>query len=93
MRRALPDKLGRPKEALISAWAGFPSDPGTFTCRKLLRQAPEAKRRPWHEKAMKAAGQGALDSLTDLWLHVKETARLADRLGRASDAELEGLSH
>jgi uncharacterized Zn finger protein len=42
---------------------------------------------------MTAAERGDLASLIELWLKVKETGRLAERLERASDHELEGLSH
>jgi hypothetical protein len=42
---------------------------------------------------MDTAERGGLDSVIGLWLSAKEIGRLADRLGRASDAELETLSH
>ena len=44
-------------------------------------------------KAMDAAENGNLASLIELWLEVKEAGRLTERLNRASDGELEGLSH
>jgi uncharacterized Zn finger protein len=42
---------------------------------------------------MAAAEAGDLDSLIQLWLSSKEIDRLVERLDRASDAELEALSH
>ena len=42
---------------------------------------------------MDTAERGSLDSVIELWLSAKEIDRLADRLGSASDAELESLSH
>jgi hypothetical protein len=42
---------------------------------------------------MVVAEQGDLASLIEFWLSVKEIERLIERLSRASDAELEGLSH
>ena len=93
MRRALLVKLGRGGEALDSAWAEFQADPGKFTYEELFRYVPKTKRAAWHEKAMEAAEQGELDSLIELWLGAKEIARLAARLDRASNTELERLSH
>ena len=93
MRRALLVKLGRGGEALDSAWAEFQADPGKFTYEELFCYVPKTKRAAWHEKAMEAAEQGELDSLIELWLSAKEIARLAARLDRASNTELERLSH
>jgi hypothetical protein len=93
MRRALLVKLDRGGEALESAWAEFQAQPGKFTYEELVRYVPKAARGLWHEKAMDAAEQGALDSVIELWVAAKETRRLAERLDRASDAELESLSH
>jgi hypothetical protein len=93
MRRALLVKLGRGGEALDSAWAEFQANPGKFTYEELFRYVPKAKRATWHEKAMEAAEQGELGSLIELWLNAKEIDRLVARLDRASNAELEGLSH
>jgi uncharacterized Zn finger protein len=42
---------------------------------------------------MEASERASLSSLIELWLSVKEIERLADRLNRASDHELERLSH
>lgn len=93
MRRALLVKLGRGNEALDSAWAEFEAHPCGFTYEELIRYVPKAGRAAWHEKAMASTGRGDLASLIDLWLKVKEVARLAERLDCVPDSELEGLSH
>jgi hypothetical protein len=93
LRRELLAKLGRGSEALDSAWIGFLANPGKSAYDELLSYVPKAERASWHEKAMKASEQASLSSLIELWLSVKEIGRLADRLNRASDRELEGLSH
>jgi hypothetical protein len=93
MRRALLVKLGRGGEALDLAWAEFQAHPGRFSYEDLMRYVPKAKRGAWREKAMEAAEHGDLDSIIELWLGAKEIGRLAERLDRAGNAELEGLSH
>jgi hypothetical protein len=93
MRRAILVTLDRGGEALESAWAQFQAQPGKFTYEELVRYVPEAARGLWHEKAMDAAEQGRLGSVIGLWVAVNETRRLAERLDRTSDAELESLSH
>jgi hypothetical protein len=93
MRRALLAKLGRGGDALDSAWAEFQADPDKDSYAELIRYVPKAERAAWHEKAMAAADQGDLDSLIELWLSAKEIGRLAERLDRASDTQLESLSH
>jgi hypothetical protein len=93
MRRALLAKLGRGNEALDSAWAEFQAHPDKFTYHELLRYVPKAERGAWHEKAMAASEQGDLASLIDLWLGAKEIDRLVARLDRASNTQLESLSH
>jgi hypothetical protein len=93
MHRALLKKLGRGQEALESAWAEFEKHPGMFAYEELMRYVAKPDRISWHERAMTAAERGDLASLIELWLKVKETGRLAERLERASDHELEGLSH
>lgn len=93
MRRALLVKLGRGGEALDSAWAQFQAHPSKITYAELVRYVPKAERAAWHEKAMAVAEQGDLASLMELWLSAKEITRLAERLDRASDTQLENLSH
>jgi hypothetical protein len=93
MRRVLLVKLGRGGEALESAWAEFQAHPGTSTYADLVRYIPKTDRAMWREKAMAAAEQGDLGSLIELWISAKEIGRLAQRLDRASDTQLENLSH
>lgn len=93
MRRALLVKLGRGSEALDLAWAEFQGRPSKFTYEELIRYVPKTERATWHERAMAAAEQGNLGSVIELWLSVKEIDRLVARLDRASDAQLQSLSH
>jgi hypothetical protein len=93
MRRALLVKLGRPREALDSAWAEFQTQPGKFSYEELLRYVPRNDRAAWHKKAMDAAEQGDLSSVIELWVGAKEIRRLAERLDRTGDAKLASLSH
>ena len=93
MRRALLVKLGRGGEALDSAWAEFQAGPDKFAYQELLRYVPKAEREAWHDKAMAAAEKGDLDSCIELWLSAKEIGRLVERLERATNRQLESLSH
>jgi hypothetical protein len=96
MRRALLAKLKRGGEALDSAWGDYRADPGKDTFQELMRYVPKSQRAAWREKAMDAAEEGEesdLGSIIQLWLSAKETKRLAERLARASDQQLQGLSH
>ena len=93
MKRALLGKLGRGDEALASAWAKFQKSPHKYTYEELMRYVPKAERRAWHEKAMTATEAGKLSSAIELWLATGEQERLIDRLRRATDQELEDLSH
>jgi hypothetical protein len=93
MRRALLVKLGRPSEALDSAWAEFQRQPSKFSYEELVRYVPKDERTAWHKKAMDAAEQGDLSSVVELWAGAKEIGRLAERLDRTSDAKLARLSH
>ena len=40
MKRALLNKLGRPGDALQSAWFEFETHPSTFTYKELMRYVP-----------------------------------------------------
>jgi len=93
MRRTLLLKLRRGNEALDSAWAEFQAHPSKFTYEELFRYVPKSDCGAWHEKAMAVAGQGELSSLIEMWIEVKETERLAERLNGVGDRELEELSH
>jgi tetratricopeptide (TPR) repeat protein len=93
MKRALLAKLGRPGSALGSAWAEFWEHPSTSCYKELMRYVPAKERKAWHEKAMEASEKGDLSSQIELWLQKKEIDRLVARLRRATDGELEDLSH
>jgi len=93
LKRALLAKIGRPKDALKSAWSEFESDPSTFTYKELMRYVPAKEKMAWRQKAMAASEKGDLSSLIELWIKNKEHDRLVSRLRRATDEELEDLSH
>jgi uncharacterized Zn finger protein len=93
MKRDLQAKLGRAGDALESAWAEFQEHPSTFSYKELMRYVAAKERKVWHEKAMEASERGALSLQIELWLEKKETDRLVARLHRATDEELENLSH
>ncbi len=93
MKRTLLAKLGRPGDALQSAWSEFEAYPSTFTYKELMRYVPAKEKTAWHQKAMKASEKGDLSSQIELWLEKKESDRLVSRLRRATDEELEDLSH
>jgi uncharacterized Zn finger protein len=93
LKRALLAKLGRPGDALQSAWSEFEAHPSTFTYKELMRYVPAKEKMVWHQKAMEVSERGDLSSQIELWLEKKENDRLVSRLRRATDEELEGLSH
>jgi uncharacterized Zn finger protein len=93
LKRALLAKIGRPKDALQSAWSEFESHPSTFTYKELMRYMPAKEKMAWRQKAMEASEKGDLSSLIELWLENKESDRLVSRLRRVTDKELEDLSH
>jgi uncharacterized Zn finger protein len=93
MKRALLAKLGRAGDALKSAWSEFVQHPSTFTYKELMRYVPTKEKKVWYEKAMDVSEKGDLSSQIKLWLEKKEIDRLVSRLRRATDEELEDLSH
>jgi hypothetical protein len=93
LRRDLLVALGRGDAALEAAWTDFKAQPSKYAYADLLRYVPKAERAAWHEKAMDAAAGGDLQSLIELWLETREIDRLVERLRRARDEELEGISH
>jgi tetratricopeptide (TPR) repeat protein len=93
LKRALLAKLGRPKDALQSAWSEFKANPSPFTYKELMRYVPAIEKMAWHQKAMEASERGDLSSQIELWFEKKENDRLVSRLYRATDEELENLSH
>jgi hypothetical protein len=93
LQRALLAKLGRPGNALQSAWSEFAAHPSRFTYKELFRYVPANEKMAWHQKAMEASEKGDLSSQIELWLEKKETDRLVSRLRGVPDEELENLSH
>ncbi len=93
IKRALLAKIGRPGDALQSAWSEFEAHPSTFTYKELMRYVPAKEKMAWHQKAMAASEKGDLSSQIELWLEKKEIDRLVSRLRKAADEELEDLSH
>lgn len=93
MKRALLAKLDRPGDALQSAWSEFEVHPSTFTYKELMRYVPAKEKMAWCQKAMEASEKGDLSSQVELWIEEKERDRLVSRLRRATDDELEDLSH
>jgi tetratricopeptide (TPR) repeat protein len=93
LKRVLLVKLGRPEDALQSAWSEFESHPSTFTYKELIRYVPAKEKTAWRHKAMEASEKGDLSSQIELWLENEEGDRLVSRLRRTSDKELEDLSH
>ena len=93
LKRELLTKLGRGDDALEEAWTEFREHPSTFSYQELMRFVPKAERAAWHAKAIDAAERADLGSLIELWLETREIERLARRLGMATDAEIEDLSH
>lgn len=93
LRRTILAKLGRAGESLQSAWVEFRGHPSVFRYKELMRYVPAKEKKAWHAKSMEASEKGALDLQIELWLEKKEIDRLVARLRRATDEELEGLSH
>lgn len=93
MQRALLARVGRPGDALQSAWTEFEAYPSIFTYRELMCYVPAKEQKAWHQKAMQASAKGNLASQIELWLKKKEIDRLVSRLRKATGQELEDLSH
>lgn len=58
-----------------------------------MRYVQAKEKITWYRKAMEASEKGDLASQIELWLEKKESDRLVSRLRKATDKELEGLSH
>jgi uncharacterized Zn finger protein len=93
LKRDLLIKLGRGDAALDAAWADFKAHPSKYSYADLMRYVPKTERAAWHKKAMDAAASTDLHSLIELWLETREIDRLIERLRKARDKELEGISH
>lgn len=93
LERDLLSKLGRGDDALEAAWGEFKAQPSKYSYADLMRYVPNGENSTWHTKAMDAAAGADLRSLIELWLETKEIERLIERLRKARDEELEGISH
>ena len=93
LERDLLLKLGRGDVARDAAWADFKAHPSKYSYADLMHYVPKAERAAWHKKAMGAVGGADLHSLIELWLATKEIDRLIERLRKACDEDLEGISH
>jgi hypothetical protein len=93
LKRALLAELGRTGDALQSAWSEFQSYPSTFTYKELMRYVPAKEKTAWRRRAMEASEKGDLSSQIELWIEIRESDKLLSRLRRATDKELEDLSH
>jgi len=93
LKRVILAKLGRAEESLQSAWIEFQKHPCLTRYKELMRYVSTKEKKPWRQKAMAASEAGDLSSQIELWLQKKEIGRLAARLRRATDEELEGISH
>ena len=93
LKRDLLSKLGRGDEALDAAWAQFRAHPSKYSYADLMRDVPKGENSAWHAKAMDAAAGADLRSLIELWLETREVEQLIERLRKARDEELEGISH
>lgn len=93
IRRTLLAKLKRSDEALQSAWSEFQDYPSPYTYKELMRFVPAKEKTAWHQKAMEASEKADLTTQIDLWLEKKEIERLAARVRKATDEELEACSH
>jgi hypothetical protein len=93
MRRTVLAKLGHGRESLDSAWAELQAHPSKLTYEELIRYVPKPEGGLWHERAMWKPNEAIWRRSFELWLKVRETGRLAERLTSVSDRELEELSH
>ena len=58
LKRSLLSKLGRPGDALQSAWSEYEAYPSTFTYKELMRYVPAKEKKAWHQNAMTASEKG-----------------------------------
>lgn len=93
LKRDLLSRLGRGDEALDAAWSDYRKHPSAYTYDDLMRYVPKAQRQQWHDKAIGAAMGADLHAVMDLLLKTRELERLAERLRRTGDIDLEDLSH
>ena len=93
LKPKLLTKLGRKEDALSLAWVEFQKNPCDMAYKALMEHIPKGDRAEWHERAMQAAAQGALDDFISLCVAAKDWERLAARIHTANHSELEAVSH
>ena len=88
-------RLGRTGEAHDAVWAEYRKFPGSYAYDQLMAFAPDDDRGDWHGKAVDVAmaADTHLPSIMDLLLHTNEIERLAELIGRSTDAALEAAGH
>lgn len=93
LKRKLLRKLGKPQEALKSAWAAFEQHPDTYSYEELMKYVPRSARAEWHRRALTAAAGGSLSGYMDLCAKSKEWHALAEKILATTTAALEKISH
>jgi tetratricopeptide (TPR) repeat protein len=93
IKRELLKRLGRREEALQFAWEEFRRHPSEFSFADFMGCVPPPERSAWRAKALEAAETAPLDSCIDLFLKARELPRLAARVARAGEEELEKQSY
>ena len=93
LKPKLLTKLGRKEDALSLAWVEFQKNPCDMAYKALMEHIPKGDRAEWHERAMQAAAQGALDDFVSLCVAAKDWERLTARIHTANHSELEAVSH
>ncbi len=93
LKRKLLRLLGRGAEALAAAWREFEESPSSFRYETLMKEAPEAERARWHDRAMKTAEKAELHDAVELFVAAKDLIRLAARVRCATAEELREESH
>jgi uncharacterized Zn finger protein len=93
LKRELLRKLGKPQEALQSAWVAFEHHPDTFSYEELMRYVPRSDRAEWRRRALTAAAAGRLSDYMNLCVKLKEWLILAEKVLATAPETLEKISH
>lgn len=92
-RRKLLQQLGRGDEALEQAWTEFDQYPSAFSFEELMKYVDEEHEGEWRERVLSRGETAELGDAFDLFIAADALDRLASRVERASDAELEAQGH
>ena len=93
LRQELLGKLGRPEEALQTAWEEFERHPGVYRYEEVMKYVPKKDVAQWHEKAIDAARKGALSDFMEICVKTRERDILAERIDSVKHEDLEHISH